>query len=139
MLDVQVQHENLSIQTSSLLTIHVSVIPEPSVLKPIPKIVTAAPATNIPLPISPYISHSQQSTPILTPTTTKPITSTPAVPESETLSAIHLKVSDLEKEVQELKQEHSIPADVVEVLKQQQKPQKSVVDIRKIKMDHASK
>ncbi|GJV89798.1 hypothetical protein Tco_1533736 [Tanacetum coccineum] len=105
------------------------------------------------------------------------------IPESETLSAIHLRVSDLEKEVQELKQvdhsttllatikskvptavneylgtslgdalhkvlqrhtvelikEHSVPADVVEVLKQQQKPQKSVVVIRKIKMEQASK
>ncbi|GJT87464.1 hypothetical protein Tco_1069181 [Tanacetum coccineum] len=35
MLDVQVQHENPSIQTSSLLTITVSVIPEPLVIKPI--------------------------------------------------------------------------------------------------------
>ncbi|GKE15153.1 hypothetical protein Tco_1422730, partial [Tanacetum coccineum] len=105
------------------------------------------------------------------------------VPKSKTLSTIHLRVSDLEKEVKELKnvnhsttllatiksevltaikeylgtslgdalhkvlqrhtteliKEHSVPADVIEVLKHQQKPQKSVVDIRKVKMEHAVK
>nr|GEU31130.1 hypothetical protein [Tanacetum cinerariifolium] len=35
--------------------------------------------------------------------------------------------------------EHSVPADVVEKLKQQYKPQKSVVDIRKIKIEHTKK
>ncbi|GJY59207.1 hypothetical protein Tco_0459099, partial [Tanacetum coccineum] len=145
-----VQDENLSIRTLSLLTIHVSLIPKPLVLKPIPEIVTVAPVTNIPLPIPPFISHSQQSTPILTPTTTEDTTSTPAVPEFEILSAINLRVSDLEKEVQELKQvlqihtaklikEHFVPADVVEVLKQQQKPQKSAADICKIKIEQAGK
>ncbi|GKE33104.1 hypothetical protein Tco_1452426, partial [Tanacetum coccineum] len=98
--------------------------------------------------------------------------------ESETLSAIHLRVSDLEKEVQELKQvdhstsllatiksevptaikeylgtsledalykalqihtaefikEHSVLADVIEMLKHQQKPQKKTSPIR----DHDS-
>ncbi|GJZ71661.1 hypothetical protein Tco_0635512, partial [Tanacetum coccineum] len=109
-------------------------------------------------------------------------TSTTAVPDSETLSAIHLKVSDLEKEVKELKnvdhsstlraiksevsaavkeylgismddalykvlqrhttdlsKEHPILEDVVEKLKQQDKPQKSAEDIRKVKMEQAGK
>ncbi|GKD80240.1 hypothetical protein Tco_1342861 [Tanacetum coccineum] len=103
--------------------------------------------------------------------------------ESETLSAIHLRVSNLEKEVQELKQvdhsttllatikskvlmaikeylgtslsdvlhmvlqrytaefikEHYVPADAIEVLKQQQKPQTSAKEFRKIKMEQAAK
>ncbi|GJU82058.1 retrovirus-related pol polyprotein from transposon TNT 1-94 [Tanacetum coccineum] len=77
---------------------------------------------------------------------------------SETLSTIHLRVSDLEKEVKELKNiDHSlallttikskVPTDVKEylgtslddALHKQQKPQKSVEDIRKIKMEHAVK
>ncbi|GKD32137.1 hypothetical protein Tco_1242915, partial [Tanacetum coccineum] len=73
------------------------------VIKPIPKIVTAAPATNIPPPIPPFISHSQQSTPIPTPTIAEATTSTTAIPESTTLSAIHQRVSDLEKEVKILR------------------------------------
>ncbi|GJZ03007.1 hypothetical protein Tco_0520968 [Tanacetum coccineum] len=109
MLDVQVQQEIPKIQSSSLLTVPVSVIHEPTVLSSIPEIVIASPATTIPPPIPPFIPHAQQSTPIPTPTTTKATTSTPAIPESETLSAIHLRVSDLEKEVKELKNvDHSI-------------------------------
>ncbi|GKA56426.1 hypothetical protein Tco_0755498, partial [Tanacetum coccineum] len=93
--EVAIPHENSTIQTSILLAILVLVIPEPLVIKPIPEIVTAAPAANIP----PFISHSQQSTPIPTPTTAEATTSTTATPESATLSAIHQRVYDLEKEV----------------------------------------
>ncbi|GKE30233.1 hypothetical protein Tco_1445617 [Tanacetum coccineum] len=137
------------------------VIPKPTVLSSILEITTEAHATTI----SPFIPQTQQSTPIPTPTTSKTTTSTPAVPESKTFTAIHLRVSDLEKEVKELKnvdhsiallatikyevptaikeylgtnlgdtlhkvlqrhtaefiKEHSVLADVVEVLKQQQK------------------
>ncbi|GKE29995.1 hypothetical protein Tco_1445379 [Tanacetum coccineum] len=140
-------------------------------------------ATTIPLPIPPFIPLQQQSTLIPTPTTTEATTLTTIVLDSETLSAIHLRVSNLEKEVKELKnvdqsstllatikskvpnavneylgtslddslykvhqkhttdlvKEHFVPADVVEKLKQQYKPQKSVEDIRKIKMEHAEK
>nr|GFA23043.1 hypothetical protein [Tanacetum cinerariifolium] len=35
--------------------------------------------------------------------------------------------------------EHFVPADVIEVLKQQRKPQKSAIDIHKINMEHATK
>nr|GEV94734.1 hypothetical protein [Tanacetum cinerariifolium] len=79
MLDVQVQHEN-----------------------PI------APATTIPPPIPPLTPCSQQSTPIPTPTTTKATTLTLVVLESKTLFAIHLRVSDLEKEVRELKHKKAL-------------------------------
>ncbi|GKC27597.1 hypothetical protein Tco_1034891 [Tanacetum coccineum] len=58
----------------------------------------------MPLNFSTLITFlQQQSTPIPTPTTTEATTSTTAVPDSETLSAIHLRVSNLEKEVKELK------------------------------------
>ncbi|GKA42712.1 hypothetical protein Tco_0735372 [Tanacetum coccineum] len=68
----------------------------------------AAPATTIPPFTPPVIPTSQQSTPppILTTSiiTTKAPTSTSVYSESETLSALQIKVFDLEKEVKELKQ-----------------------------------
>ncbi|GJR92100.1 retrovirus-related pol polyprotein from transposon TNT 1-94 [Tanacetum coccineum] len=67
------------------------------------------PPTTIPPPIPPFIPLPQQSTPIPTPTTTEAKTSTTVVPNSETLSAIHLRVSNLEKYVKELKNvDHSL-------------------------------
>ncbi|GKB39656.1 hypothetical protein Tco_0884598 [Tanacetum coccineum] len=99
MMDIKVQHEDPSIQTSPLLTVPVMVIPKTSIV----------PATTIPPPIPPFIPLPQQSTPIPTPTTTEAKTSTTVVPDSETLSAIHLRVSDLEKYVKELKNvDHSL-------------------------------
>ncbi|GKD55252.1 hypothetical protein Tco_1288639 [Tanacetum coccineum] len=173
MMDIKVQHEDPSIQTSPLLTVHVTVISKTS----------TAPATTIPPPIPPFISLQQQSTSIPTPITIKATTSTTDVPDYETISAIHLRVLDLEKEVKELKnvdqslalratikskvsaavkeyletslddalykvlqrhtvdlsKEHSILTDVVEKLKQQDKPQKSAKDIRKVKMEQVIK
>ncbi|GKD02671.1 hypothetical protein Tco_1177645 [Tanacetum coccineum] len=93
MMDVKVQHEDPSIQTPPLLTVPVTEILETS----------TASATTTPPPILPFISLQQQSTPIPTPTTTKVTTPTTVVPDSETLSAVHLRVSNLEKEVKELK------------------------------------
>ncbi|GKB37394.1 hypothetical protein Tco_0882336 [Tanacetum coccineum] len=61
----------------------------------------AAQATTIPLQIPPFIPLQQQLTLIPTPTTTEATTLTTAVPDSETLSAIHLRVSNLKKEVKE--------------------------------------
>ncbi|GJY95344.1 hypothetical protein Tco_0511705 [Tanacetum coccineum] len=179
----EINKEVASAKSSSLVTVLVSVIPEPIVLSSIPEITTEAPATTISPFIPLFIPIPPHSTPIPTPTTTEATTSTPAVPKSKTLSAIHLRVSDLEKEVKEIKnvdhsttlletiksevltavkeylgtslgdalhkvlqrhttklvKEHYVLADVIEVLKQQQKPQKSVADIRKIKMEHAVK
>ncbi|GJV65177.1 hypothetical protein Tco_1476005, partial [Tanacetum coccineum] len=54
-IESDVQHEVPSIQTSALLTVLVTVIPEPSVIKPF-VIVTAAPATTIPLILPPFFS-----------------------------------------------------------------------------------
>ncbi|GKC33460.1 hypothetical protein Tco_1040754, partial [Tanacetum coccineum] len=98
MLDVQVQHEFPCIQTSPLLVVPMTVISKPSVI-----IVTVAPATNIPPPIPPFISHSQQSKPMPTPTTVEATTLTTTILESATLSTIHQRVFDLEKEVKILR------------------------------------
>nr|GEU88325.1 retrovirus-related Pol polyprotein from transposon TNT 1-94 [Tanacetum cinerariifolium] len=54
----------------------------------------------------------------------------------EQLKAEHEGVS---QEVVDLTKEHSSPVDVVEKLKQQYKPQKSAKDIRKVKIEHATK
>ncbi|GKC48271.1 hypothetical protein Tco_1065993, partial [Tanacetum coccineum] len=109
MMDVKVQHEDPSIQTSPLLTIPIFVIPESS----------TASATIITSLLSSLFLNLQQSTPISTPTTTEATTSTTTVPDSETLSAIHQRLFDMENE--------------------QPKPQKSVVDICKIKIEQAGK
>ncbi|GJU65980.1 hypothetical protein Tco_1252239 [Tanacetum coccineum] len=101
-----------NVQSSSLLTVPILVIPKPIVLTPIPEIITEAPATTI-SPLIPvttsFTSTIQQSTPIPTAiTTTKAPSSTTVLPVSETLSAIQRRVSELEKEVKELKQvDHS--------------------------------
>ncbi|GJV75209.1 hypothetical protein Tco_1506793, partial [Tanacetum coccineum] len=109
--------------------------------------------------------------------------STSVVPDSETLAALQLRVTDLEKDVKEIKdvdnstkvistiqcevpkavkeylrsslddamykviqrnfaniiKEHSVLAEIMERLKQQYSPQKSIEDIREIKMEHARK
>ncbi|GJX12964.1 hypothetical protein Tco_0204722 [Tanacetum coccineum] len=107
MSDVQVQQEIPCIQSSSLLTVSVSVIPKPTVIKP-PMFVTTAPATNIPPYTPPVIPTYLQLTPPPIPTTstitTEAPTSTSVNLEFETLSALQHRVSDLEKEVKELKQ-----------------------------------
>ncbi|GJY18094.1 retrovirus-related pol polyprotein from transposon TNT 1-94, partial [Tanacetum coccineum] len=108
MLDIQIQHEVPNIQSSSLLIIPVLVIPEPTVLTPIPEIVTEALAITISPPILVLTSFTltiQQSTLIPSPTTTttEAPSSTTVLLVSEALSAIHLRVFNLEKEVKELK------------------------------------
>ncbi|GJS97029.1 hypothetical protein Tco_0803997 [Tanacetum coccineum] len=153
MLDINVQYEVP--QTSPLLTIPVSVIPEHDVINP-PETVTTASATTISFLLTSLFPHLQQSTPILTPITTKATTSTTVVPDSETLTALHQSIADLEKDVKELKdvdnsikviqrnfadivKEHSVPTEIVERLRQQYVPQKSIEDIKEIKMEHARK
>ncbi|GJU92483.1 hypothetical protein Tco_1304906 [Tanacetum coccineum] len=118
MLDINVQHEVL--HTSPLLTIPVSVIPEHTVFNP-SKIVTTALATTIYFLLSSLFPSLQQSTPIPTPTTAEATTST-----------IDGNFFDIIKE-------HSVPAEIVKRLRQQYAPQKSIEDIRKIKIEHARK
>ncbi|GJU78134.1 hypothetical protein Tco_1275204 [Tanacetum coccineum] len=93
MMDIKVQHEDPSIQTSPLLTVPITVIPKYS----------TAPATTIPPPIPPFIPLLQQSTPIATPTTTEATISTTFSPNSSTLTAFHQRLSYLENEVKTLR------------------------------------
>ncbi|GKB22734.1 hypothetical protein Tco_0862135 [Tanacetum coccineum] len=180
MLDINVQHE--APRTSPILTIPVFVIPKHTVINPSETITTAS-STTISSLLTSLFPNLQQSTPIPTPTTTEATTSTTVVPDSETLTALHQRIADLEKDVKELKdvdnstkvistiqfevlkavkeylgssmddamykviqrnfddivKEHSVPAKIVERLRQQYAPQKSIEDIREIKMEHARK
>ncbi|GJY53968.1 hypothetical protein Tco_0445632 [Tanacetum coccineum] len=100
MLDINVQHEVP--RTSLLCTIPNSVIPEHTIFNP-SEMVTTALATTFTSLVSSLFPNLQQSTPIPTPTTTEATTSTIAVPESKTLSSLHQRITNLEKDVKELK------------------------------------
>ncbi|GJX74446.1 hypothetical protein Tco_0313041 [Tanacetum coccineum] len=163
MLDVQVQHENPRIHSSSLLTVPISVIPEPTILSSILETVTTALVITIPPSIPSFIPHSLHSTTIPTLTTTEGTTSTPVVQKSKTLSPIHLRVLDLEKEVKELQNvdhylvllatiKSEVPVAVKEYLgtslddalhkmcsNSNRNLRKSGEDIHKIKIEHAAK
>ncbi|GKB52195.1 hypothetical protein Tco_0902948 [Tanacetum coccineum] len=100
MLDINVQHEVKS--TLPFLTIPVSIIPENTIDNP-PEIVTTTSSTTISsLPTS-LFPHLQELTPIPTLTTTEATSSTTVVPDSETLSSFHKRITNLEKDVKELK------------------------------------
>nr|GEU36531.1 putative reverse transcriptase domain-containing protein [Tanacetum cinerariifolium] len=100
MLDINVQHEVPC--TSPLFTILVSVIPKHTVVNP-PKIVKTASLATISFLLSSLLPHLQQLTPIPTLTTTKATTPTTVVPFSETLTAFHQRIKNLEKDVKEHK------------------------------------
>ncbi|GJR23977.1 hypothetical protein Tco_0972504, partial [Tanacetum coccineum] len=100
MLDINVQHEVP--RTSPLLTIPVSVIPEHTIANP-PEIVITTSSTTISYLLSSLFPHLQQLTPIPTPITTEATTSTTSISESKTLAALQLRVTNLEKDVKELK------------------------------------
>nr|GEU95680.1 hypothetical protein [Tanacetum cinerariifolium] len=105
LLDVQIQQEIPRIQSSLILTVLVSVISEPSVLTPIPKTPSVAPATTLLPPISvstiPPVPL-QSTTPIPTPLITTKASSVTTIPYP--LHAIIQRVYVLEKDVQELKE-----------------------------------
>ncbi|GKA02441.1 hypothetical protein Tco_0675106 [Tanacetum coccineum] len=100
MLDINVQREVP--RTSPLLTIPVSIIHEHTIFNPFETVTTAL-ATTIPSLLSLLFHTLPQSIPILTPVNTEATTTTFAVLESETLSALHKRITDLEKDVKELK------------------------------------
>ncbi|GKE51180.1 hypothetical protein Tco_1486336, partial [Tanacetum coccineum] len=101
MLDVNVQNEVL--RTSPLLSILDSVISKHDVINP-PETITTASTTTISSLMSLLFPDLQQTTPIPTPITTKSTTSTTVVPNSKTLTALHQRIADLEKDVKELKE-----------------------------------
>nr|GEY08334.1 hypothetical protein [Tanacetum cinerariifolium] len=106
LLDIPIQHETPQTQSLLVQNIPVSVILKTTNLPPIPEIVTKTPVSIVvPLPqVTPIISSVQQ-TPTLIPS--QPIindalTITTAIPKSDALSSIELRVEKLEKDVSEL-------------------------------------
>nr|GEU75928.1 hypothetical protein [Tanacetum cinerariifolium] len=135
MLNINVQHEVP--RTSPLLTIPIYVIPEHAVFNP-SEIVTISPTTTITSLLSSLFPTLLHSIPIPTPTNAEATTSTPIVLESKTLNAIYLRLSDLEKEVTELKNvDHS--SELLSTIKYKVPNAKNTDDIWKIKMEHARK
>ncbi|GKB55548.1 hypothetical protein Tco_0906301 [Tanacetum coccineum] len=107
LLDIKIQSKVPHIQSPSVLKVLVSMISEPFVLTPVQETSTAAPITTLPPPPISTIAPAplqQTTTPIPSPliTTDAPII-TSAVPESDALSAVQLRVAKLEKDVSELK------------------------------------
>nr|GEV10245.1 hypothetical protein [Tanacetum cinerariifolium] len=100
MLDINVKHEVP--RTSPLLTIPVSVIPKHTLVNP-PKIVKTASSATITSLLSSFLPRLQNLTPIPTSITTKATTLTIVIPVSKTLTAFHQRITNLEKDVKELK------------------------------------
>ncbi|GKD88252.1 hypothetical protein Tco_1363759 [Tanacetum coccineum] len=121
----------------------VSVIPKTTVLPPIPEIVTETPVstTVFSSQVTPIISFIQQTTtPIPTPlTTTDAPTVTTAIPESNALTAVELRVAKLEKDVSKLKTiDHS--SEALAVLQSYVKTVvHSYLDTKNIKKEQAEK
>ncbi|GKD22648.1 hypothetical protein Tco_1224351 [Tanacetum coccineum] len=130
MLDINVQHEVP--HTSPLLTIPVSVIPRHTFFNPSETVTTASVITISSL-LSSLFPSLQQSTPIPTPTIAEATTSTIDVPDSKNLTALYQRITDLsslddalhntiQRNFVDIIKEHSIPAGIVERLKQQYAP-----------------
>nr|GEV78012.1 hypothetical protein [Tanacetum cinerariifolium] len=102
------EQDDKVLRTSQLITILVSIMPKHTVFNP-SKTITTAPTTTITSLLSSLFPNIHQLTPIPTSTNTDATTSIPTILESETPNAIHLRLSDLEKKVKELKNvDHSL-------------------------------
>nr|GEU52613.1 hypothetical protein [Tanacetum cinerariifolium] len=115
LLDIKIQSEVPHIQSPPILTVPVLVIFEPSVLTPIPKTPLVAPTkTLLPPPYVSTIPHvlRQTTTPIPSqPISTKAPTINTAIPESDALIAVQLRVAKFKNDVFELKKiDHSVEA-----------------------------
>ncbi|GJV17745.1 hypothetical protein Tco_1363068 [Tanacetum coccineum] len=152
LLDIKIQSEVPHIQSPFVLTVHVLVISEPSVLTPILKTPSIAFATTFLTPLSistipPVLL--QTTTPIPTPpiTTKDPIINT-YVLDSDALTAVQLRVAKLEKDVSELKKLITLlkllilsnPKKIhTPTIDLEPEPEKSASDIHKIKKEQAKK
>ncbi|GJY01585.1 hypothetical protein Tco_0359737 [Tanacetum coccineum] len=107
LLEIPIHQETPQTQSPSVQKIPVSVIRETTNLPPIPKIVTETPvSTVVPSPQVTPIFSSIQQTPTLIPTqpiTTNALTIMTAIPKSDELFAVEIRVAKLEKDVSELK------------------------------------
>ncbi|GKF93989.1 hypothetical protein Tco_0283689, partial [Tanacetum coccineum] len=106
LFEVKIQSEVPHTQSLSVLSVHVSVISEPTVTTPVRESPSIATVTTLPPPsISTIPSIPQQITTLIptSPTTINVQIITTVVSESDALSAIQLRVAKLEKDVSELK------------------------------------
>ncbi|GKA84931.1 hypothetical protein Tco_0806585 [Tanacetum coccineum] len=107
LLDIHIQHETSQTHSPSVQKISVLVIPETTNLPPIPEITSETQVlTVVPSPqVTPIILTMQQiAKPIPTPPIiTDALTVTNAVPESNALTVVELRVAKLEKDMSELK------------------------------------
>ncbi|GJV29698.1 retrovirus-related pol polyprotein from transposon TNT 1-94 [Tanacetum coccineum] len=114
LLEVKIQSEVPHTQSPSVLSVPIIVISEPTVPTPVQESPSIATATTLP-PLFVFTTPSvpqQTTTPIPTPTiTTDAPTVTNAVPESNALTPVELRVAKLEKDMFELKTvDHSTEA-----------------------------
>ncbi|GKD95991.1 hypothetical protein Tco_1379888 [Tanacetum coccineum] len=160
LLDIKIQYEVPHIQSLSVLRVPMSVIFKPSVLTQVQETPSLETVTSLPLssvstiPPIPY----ETTTPIRTqPITTESPTITTAVPESNALFVVQLRVAKLEKDVSELKKiDHSRhTADIIQkysmkpapesskiqkpIIDLEQESEKSASEIHKIKREQAKK
>nr|GEY39119.1 hypothetical protein [Tanacetum cinerariifolium] len=96
MMNVMVRQEESSTQAPIFLSVLVTTIPE----------TFTVPVTTVPLTIQPFTSISQQSTPTPEPTAEPSITLNPAIPDFSSLFGFDHRVSILEKELSQLKQDN---------------------------------
>ncbi|GJW28371.1 hypothetical protein Tco_0045246 [Tanacetum coccineum] len=129
MLDINVQHEVL--RTLPFLTISVFVIPEHTVVN-LPEIVTTA-ITDLEKDIKELKTVDHSSILLLTIKFEVP----KAVKEYLGTSMDDALHKVLQKHSADITKEHSVPAEIVERLRQQYVLEKRTEDIRKIKMGHA--
>ncbi|GJZ43443.1 hypothetical protein Tco_0590698 [Tanacetum coccineum] len=157
LLDIKIQSEVPYIQSPFVLTIPVLVIYMPVVPTPIAEPPSVAPSTTLLPHLSvstiPPVPH-QTTEPIPTPPiTTDAPTITTAVPESDALSAVQLRVAKLKKDVSKLKkidhrdliqkyfvkpapESSKIQKPIIDL---EQESEKSALEIRKIKKEQAAK
>ncbi|GJW99157.1 hypothetical protein Tco_0180965 [Tanacetum coccineum] len=106
-LSVSSGFETPHIQSLSVQKVPISVIPETTNLPPTHEIFTKTPASTIisPPQVTPTILIMQQTTTLIPtpPITTESPTITTVVLESDTLTAVQLRVAKLEKDVSEMK------------------------------------
>ncbi|GJR40226.1 hypothetical protein Tco_1215910 [Tanacetum coccineum] len=140
MLDINVQHEVPC--TSPLLTIPVSIILEHTVVNPPEILITALSTTISSLLITDLEKDVKElktvdySIALLSTIKSKVLN---AVKEYLGTSLDDALYKVLKKHDADIIKEHSVPAEIVERLRQQYVPEKSTEDIRKIKMGHARK
>ncbi|GJU28992.1 hypothetical protein Tco_1172581 [Tanacetum coccineum] len=121
LLDIKIQSKAPYIQSPSVLRVPSSMISKPSVLTQVQETPSVSPITTLYPPFVstiPPVPH-QTTTPIPTPPiTTESPTITTAVPESDALTAVQLRVAKLEKGVSGLKK-YDISAKALATLKSQ--------------------